>query len=311
MTSQPSLFDDIYPGIDDERYFFSLLNYFNSFGYKGTKIIFNKVKPLSNFFSLTLKEIENIFISQYEYEIASKLRSILRETELTTASKKGEIFRQALSKYNGTLILTRESDDFKFLNSLRISVDWFFLYGNREIFKNRARLCSVVGTRTPTKAGIELTRNVVRTLVELGYVIVSGLADGIDTVAHKTAIENGGKTIAVLGTGVENVFPKQNQAMINTIMDSGGSIITEFPHNYKGNRESFVLRNRVISALSDIVFPVEGKEFSGTAHTVYFAREQGKRIIGLKSGAINSINNVVRQLQGIVIESTDLIKYIN
>lgn len=146
---------------------------------------------------------------------------------------------------------------------------------------------AIVGSRKATSYGKWVCEKFTRELVELGVTIVSGLASGIDTVAHKTALSNGGRTIGVLGNGIDIVYPKKNLSLYNE-MELKGGIITEFPMGTQPLAYNFPMRNRIISGLSLGVIVIEAQEKSGSLITAHLALEQGKDVFSVP-GNINSI----------------------
>lgn len=143
------------------------------------------------------------------------------------------------------------------------------------------RTISVVGTRTMTRYGQEVTERLVRGLVENGFTIVSGMAYGIDTVAHRTAIEAGGKTIAVLGCGIDIIWPPSNARLYSQIAKTFGAIVSELPGNARPGKEVFKRRNRIISGLSLGVVVTEGDQNSGALITARYAAEQGRDVFAV------------------------------
>ena len=138
-----------------------------------------------------------------------------------------------------------------------------------------ARTIAVVGTRHMTKYGAEVTRKLVRQLVANGFTIVSGMAYGIDTVAHRAAIDAGGKTIAVLGCGIDIIWPPSNARLYSQIGEEGhGAIVSEMSPGVAPNKDVFKTRNRIISGLSLGVVVTEGAENSGALITARYAAEQ-------------------------------------
>ncbi|MEM4282031.1 MAG: DNA-processing protein DprA [Candidatus Caldarchaeum sp.] len=121
---------------------------------------------------------------------------------------------------------------------------------------------AVVGTRQPTSRAVEFTKQVVKDLVREKVAVVSGLARGVDTVAHKTAIENGGKTIAVLGTPLNRFYPPENRELQLTIMREHLAV-SQFPPNHVTHPRDFILRNRTMALISDASIIVEAGETSG------------------------------------------------
>ena len=144
----------------------------------------------------------------------------------------------------------------------------FLLYfrGNRELF-NSEHLLAVVGTRKITGYGRQVTEQFVQGLSDAGFVIVSGLAMGVDAVAHQTALDAGGKTIAVLGSGVDVCFPTSNQKLYDDVLENNGLIVSEYPPGMTPNAGSFPARNRIIAGLSEGVVVTEGALDSGSLIT--------------------------------------------
>jgi len=139
-------------------------------------------------------------------------------------------------------------------------------------------LFAIVGTRSPTSYGIQVTRRFAYDLASAGFVIVSGMAYGIDTLAHQSCLEAGGKTVAVLGCGVDIVYPPSNRILYKKIIETGGAVISEFPPGQFVLKGLFIARNRIISALSRGVMIVEGTKESGSLITARYAAEQGKDV---------------------------------
>lgn len=169
-----------------------------------------------------------------------------------------------------------------------------FIKGNRAIFhvtqeasRDSRKFVGIVGTRKITSYGREVTQMITRDLVNAGCVIVSGLALGVDAIAHKTTIENGGKTVAVLGCGVDLCYPTTNQSIYNSILASGGAIVSEYPISQQPTVGSFPARNRIIAGLADAIVVTEGAEDSGALIT---AEEELKnnRVVFAVPGPITS-----------------------
>lgn len=136
----------------------------------------------------------------------------------------------------------------------------------------------VVGTRKPTSYGQQITYKFSTELTEAGFVIVSGMALGVDTIAHRSALDAGGKTIAVLGCGVDIVYPPSNFELYKRIIEGGGIIMSEFPPGLTVLKGLFVARNRIISGLSMGVLVAEGAKESGALITARYAAEQGREV---------------------------------
>lgn len=148
------------------------------------------------------------------------------------------------------------------------------------------KVIGVVGTRKMTSYGHQACVKLSKDLVLKGVTIVSGLARGIDTVAHRTALENGGRTIAVLGTGVDIIYPPENRELYYKIINNG-AVVSEVPPGNFVEKGAFRLRNRIISGLSKAVVVVEGAKESGSLITARYALEQGREVFAVP-GPINS-----------------------
>jgi DNA processing protein len=140
------------------------------------------------------------------------------------------------------------------------------------------RMSAVVGSREISRHAQKITYQVVDWLNELNIGIVSGLALGIDTYAHERAVQNNQYTIAVLPNSLDSIYPLSNFKLANEILKKGGCLISELPFGINRGNKSFVQRNRLQSALSEAVIPIEMGIKSGTMHTVDFGKRYGKKI---------------------------------
>ena len=140
---------------------------------------------------------------------------------------------------------------------------------------------AVVGTRLITVYGREVTARLVEGLVGAGLTIISGLAKGVDSVAHQTTVDNGGLTVAVLGSGLNQIFPAENTRLAQDIINSGGAVISEFLPAMESLPGNFPARNRIISGLSLGVLVTEAAEDSGSLITADFASEQGREVFAV------------------------------
>ena len=148
----------------------------------------------------------------------------------------------------------------------------------------------VIGSRLCSTYGTNAAEMLARDLASRGITVVSGLARGIDTSAHKGAIAGKGKTIAVLGTGIDGVYPKENVRLTHEILDSGGALVTQFPLGTPPLKDNFPYRNRIISGLSHGVLLVEASERSGSLITARLAMEQNREVMAVP-GNITSSNS--------------------
>jgi len=146
---------------------------------------------------------------------------------------------------------------------------------------------AMVGTRHPTPYGSGMAERLSTDLAARGLVIISGLARGIDTASHRGAIAAKGKTIAVLGTGIDVMYPKENTRLTEQIVALGGALITEFPVGTPPTPQNFPVRNRIISGMSAGVLVVEAAEYSGTRITSRLALEQNRDVYAVPGNVTN------------------------
>ncbi len=165
------------------------------------------------------------------------------------------------------------------------------LYLKGEI-KNDEFCFAIVGTRQCSSYGKQATLEIAGNLSDLGITVVSGLAPGIDTFAHRATIERGKRTIAVLGTGIDekSLYPKENIQLSRKIVELGGCLISEYPPGTRGTNFTFPQRNRIISGLSQGVLVVEAKEKSGSLITANYAFLQKRKVFAIP-GPIYSSNS--------------------
>lgn len=151
-----------------------------------------------------------------------------------------------------------------------------FCLGNLELLN--AKSIAIIGSRDYSAYGERATKEFSYNLAKNDICIVSGLAKGIDAFAHKGCLSAGGKTIAVLGNGLDIIYPKENEKLFYRIIENDGLVISEYPLGTKPKKQHFPARNRIISGLSDGVLVIEARKNSGTNITVDFALEQGKDV---------------------------------
>ncbi len=167
-------------------------------------------------------------------------------------------------------------------NLINIADRPFVLYtkGNYKLL-NKENKIAIVGSRECSEYGKKTTLKFSYLLSRKNCIIVSGMAKGIDTYAHKGALIAKGKTIAVLGSGVNYIYPKENEKLYNEIIEKEGLIISEYPLNKRPIPEYFPYRNRIISGISDKILITEARKKSGSIITANFALEQGKNVYAI------------------------------
>ena len=174
------------------------------------------------------------------------------------------------------------------------------------------RTFAIVGTRKLTSYGRQVTEFLTHQLVDAGFTIVSGLAMGVDAVAHRATVESNGKTIAVLGCGVDCCNPAVNRSLYNSILERGGAIVSEYPLSAEPTKGSFPSRNRIIAGLSLGVMVTEGAEDSGSLITARNAHEFGRKVFAVPGPITSQLsrgsNALIREGAKMVADVNDILK---
>lgn len=200
------------------------------------------------------------------------------------------LFSQLFVKNNE--IRPQEAEFTEVLASIAVVPKMLYFYGklpeNRTKIvdesgqKNVSKTIAIVGTRRPTKYGEEVAYKLAFEAAKRGAVVVSGLAFGIDSVAHRAALDAGGVTVAVLGTPIDYIYPRQHAGLAREIIEKGGCVMSELDggaeFHFKG---CFLQRNRIIAGLADVVVIPEAAERSGSLNTAAHALEQGKEVFAV------------------------------
>ena len=178
----------------------------------------------------------------------------------------------------------------------------------------RIKTVAIVGSRKPTAYGRNIANKIANRLAEVGIIVISGLALGIDSVAHRGALERDDLTIAVLANGLDMVYPAMHRSFAERIISSGGAIISEYPINTKPLPWQFLARNRIISGLADVIVVVEAAKRSGTLSTASHGINQGKEVFAVP-GNITSpysegCNHLIKMGAIPLIDIDEFIKYL-
>lgn len=189
------------------------------------------------------------------------------------------------------------------------------LYTRGKLTELSESAVAIVGTRKMTSYGREVTEQFAYELASMGITIVSGLAQGIDTVAHNGALNAKGKTIAVLACGLDQVYPPGNTFLAKKIVEKGGAVLSEYPLGYPAMRENFASRNRIISGLSKAVLVVEGAQRSGTLLTASAAAEQGRPVFAVPGQVTSPMSAashfLIRNGANIAFSTRDILSELN
>lgn len=184
-----------------------------------------------------------------------------------------------------------------------------YLVGNEKILQNDG--IAIIGSRCNTEYGEKYATKFSKELAKQGLTIISGMAVGIDSFAHKGALRVGGKTIAVLGSGFNYIYPEENQELFKQIIENDGAVITEYEPDVKPNSENFPKRNRIVSGLSKGVLVIEAVYRSGTSITAKLAKQQGRKVFCIPSnlGRTNGVgtNQLIKEGAMLVTNIDDIL----
>ncbi|MBR3138866.1 DNA-processing protein DprA [Candidatus Saccharibacteria bacterium] len=214
------------------------------------------------------------------------------------------LFTDFFTKINQ--IAPLEHDFTEVLDTIALKPKILYFYGKlpENVSKNnkniRPKTVAIVGSRHNTKYGEEIAYHLAYCLAKQDVIVVSGLAFGIDTIAHQGCLDAGGVTIAVLGTAIDSIYPKSHVPVARKIVSQNGAIISEYaPGTKPFPKTSFLERNRLISGLSDIVVVVEAAEQSGSLNTATHAINQGKTVFAVPGNITNpysqGCNKLIKQ----------------
>lgn len=219
-------------------------------------------------FTASLTELESTGIT------APVAQAIFAQAGLKESEREMEAARKT-----GCQLLTLADGDYpSLLKQIGEPPLVLYIRGHGELLSKHA--VAIVGTRRPTAYGTSVTLRLASDLAQRGLVVVSGLARGIDSAAHRGALEGGGKTVAVLGTGADVIYPRENKKLAEKIVESG-AVISEFPLGTSPSPQNFPIRNRIISGLSLGAVIIEAAEYSGSLITSRLALEQDREVFAL------------------------------
>jgi DNA processing protein len=227
----------------------------------------------------------------------------------------GPLLDQALARIEaaGLNVLHWEHPEYP-RNLLNIAAPPPVLYVKGQLGPADEWAVGLVGTRHPSTYGKEAARELAQGLAASGVTVVSGLARGIDAVAHKAALDAGGRTIAVLGSGLDNVYPPEHRALAEAIA-SAGAVVSDYPLGTRPDSVNFPPRNRIISGLAKGVVIVEAGETSGALITADFAAEQGRDVFAVPGSIFNpnarGTNRLLKQGARLVTGVNDILEELN
>ncbi len=248
----------------------------NKIGARVQNELLNKYETPKNIWKLTKEELQkNQFLDKEKIEIILD----------NTYRKNLKSFEEYMKKNGINMITIKDKTYPQKLKNIYDSPVVLYTKGNSEILNNKS--IAIIGSRNCSKYGSQTAKRFAYNLSNRNITIISGLANGVDKYAHIGAVKSLKNTIAVIGNGLDNIYPYENKNLAEKIIEQGGVIISEYIIGTKPEKLNFPARNRMISGLSDGVLVIEAREKSGTYITVDFALEQGKNVYAIP-GNINS-----------------------
>ena len=195
------------------------------------------------------------------------------------------------------------------LRSMENPPKFLYLEGNTQLLNSKS--IAIVGSRNCSENGKKIAQKFSTELSSSGITIISGLALGIDTVAHTYSYNKKGKTIAVLGCGLNKIFPKENITLYKKILENDGLIVSEYPPDQEAKSEYFLERNRIVSGLSLGILIVEAFSRSGTSNTAKYARQQGKEVFTVPHEIWDSrgvgTNRLIKQGAKLITDTSEIL----
>ena len=265
--------------IEDKKYWI-WLSLINGLGSIKKQKLLEKYKTPENIYKLDKKEL--LKVSGIGEKLAD---SILDKSLLEKAERNIEY----MIKNKIDIISIYDKEYPQILKEIYSPPISLYIKGNKNILNSYK--IAIIGSREPSEYGKKAAKYFSYNLAKNNITIVSGLARGIDSISHLGAIASNGKTIAVVGNGLDIVYPRENDILAQEIINREGCIISEYPIGTKPERMNFPARNRIVSGISNSVLVVEAKKKSGTLITVDFALEQGREVFAVP-GNINSENSL-------------------
>lgn len=269
--------------------------------FESLELLINKYGDFEKLWNLSKFEFaKNSFLTQREISDLSNINY----------RKNLEQIHEYLIKYNIQII---GFDDIRYPIKLKfIDNRPKVLFVKGDISNINKESVAIVGSRNASNYGIKNAKYFSEGLSKKGLVIISGLAKGIDSIAHKSVLASGGITYAILAHGLDSVYPKVNLDLFKDIIKNGGAVISEYVIGVKPQPKYFVQRNRIISGLSNAVIVVEAKERSGALITAEYAIEQGREVWAIPGNIFNDnakgTNNLIKDGASCLTNLIDILK---
>ncbi len=302
QTSQPSLFDPLPESdIDAAPLDIVSLATIRGLGFHSLRKLAEHFKRLSRVWEASADEIEAVLHSA-KVPAAGEIAQLIT-TDCDGLRSKGEAELRRLSERRIAIVSRSDPLFPDRVKDARPGVYWLFVEGEPSTLQ-LSDTVGVVGTRKASNQGKAAATRVAWWLARRGLTIVSGLAEGIDAAAQQVAVDAGQPTIAVLGHGLSIVFPASTARLRQEIVRANGAVVAEYLPSERYDRSKFIARNRIQAALSGVLVPVEADYGSGTARTVRFAHEYGRRLVGVRLNGEAGVHRLLAELAAPIIDLT-------
>ncbi len=265
----------------------------------------SRLKRLRTFFNTW----ENIWrASPRELQLAKLEPSIISELILLRKNFDIENFKKSLIEKNIKTVSLDESDYPPLLQQIYLPPLLLYYQGSLDFFNQPS--IAIVGTRQPSYYGKQVTKYLVQELSRFGFIIVSGLATGVDEIAHTVTLQKQGKTVAVLGSGLNNIYPSQNKLLAERIIKHG-CLISEFSPNTLPLRSNFPKRNRLIAGLAQATLVIEASEKSGGLVTAHYALQENREVMAVPGSIFSpqsiGTNNLLKKGATLITNLSDIL----
>ena len=290
--------------VNPQSKYFNAFNLIEGIGPITFKKILNHFNHLSNAWSSNINEFNQIGLN----------KSVIEQIKIKRPKINPDWEMEKLLRENIDLITIQDKNYPKLLKEIYAPPALLYIKGNLE--PNDKISIGIVGTRNPSSYGNQITPLITKDLSNFGLTIISGLAKGIDTLAHQATLNANGRTIAVLGTGIDkkSIYPAINIQLAEEITHKG-ALISEFPIGTQPAAQNFPQRNRIISGLSLGVLVIEASEKSGSLITARNALEQNRDVFAIPGNvfSINSLgpNKLIKMGAKLVSQANDIIEELN
>ena len=276
----------------------------NHMYYEVLELLLNKYYCLSNIWNLDIEELRScVFLEE----------KIIKDILNFDYRKNLKKYLDYIEKYEIGMITCYDDEYPEKLKRIQNRPIVLFYKGDISIVNEQS--IAIIGSRNCTEYGRKCAEFISNEVAKRKICIVSGLAIGIDSIGHITALNNKSNTIAVIGNGLDNIYPSKNIKLAESIIKSGGLILSEFIVGTKPFKQNFPRRNRIISGLSDSVIVIEGSKKSGSLITANYAIEQGKDVFAIPGSIFSSnsegTNELIKDGANLLTSTEDVIRTIN